>query len=642
MHHTGHRAERTLAITEQITHIGSWEWKPPQETVQWSDELYRIYGYEPQSRIITADFFLSRVHPDDREQVERHVARALEQAGPFQWVERIVRPDGTIRLLETIGEVHCENGSKSLFGTCRDITEQQENLEQIQLYADICRNVQIGLMVWAAEGMSEGGDFRLVTFNRIAEECAGVPLGPRVGQPFQTIFPDAVPGPLQALLGRVATEVRVHEIENSEWSPRQPRRRFNFKAFPLPRSSVGLAVLEITKQAAEQRLRDAEHQVLERVASGAPLAESLTALVEAVEAFAPPVLGSVLLLDVDGKRVRHSAAPHLPEEYVKGIDGSPIGPAAGSCGTAAYLKEPVFVEDIEEDPLWDEYRELARAHGLRACWSTPILATDRRVLGTFAFYYRAPRRPTPEDLNLVARVSRLAGIAIERRQMEEQLRDLSAHVESALEAERTKIAREIHDDLGQSLTALKMDIAWIMRRLRETPLAAGGPLKEKLEQMSCFTDDVIQRVRQISAELRPGVLDDLGLVAAIEWQAHAFEERTGTSCLVRANHSDWPIGREQSTAAFRIVQEALTNVARHAKADLVRIDIEISADGLVVQVEDDGIGIPNEAISSPKSLGLLGIRERVHRLGGTVSVEPAVPRGTLVHFRLPLAQGGAS
>ena len=636
MQHTSQRAERTLAIAEQITHIGSWEWRPAQDVVYWSDELYRIYGYEPQSRTITADFFLSRVHPDDRDHVARHVTRALEQGGPFQWLERIVRPDGTVRLLETVGEVHSENGTKSLFGTCRDITEQRQNLEQIQRYADICRNVQIGLMVWAAEGKSRPSEFTLVMFNRVAEECAGLPLGPVAGQSLGAMFPDAVGGPLEALLGRVANETRIHELENSEWSTRERHRRYNFKAFPLPRASVGLAILEITEQAREQRLREAEHRVLERVASGAPLSESLTALIEAVESFAPPVLGSVLLLDPDGRRVRHGAAPRLPADFVRSIDGSLIGPTAGSCGTAAYLKEPVFVEDIETDRLWDDYRELARAHGLRACWSTPIFATDRRVLGTFAFYYAAPRQPSADDLALVARVSRLAGIAIEHTQMEEQLRDLSAHVESALEAERTRIAREIHDDLGQSLTALKMDIAWILRRLRETPPASGAPLQDKLEQMSAFTDEVIQRVRQISAELRPGVLDDLGLVAAIEWQAHAFEERTGTPCLVRADDGGGSVGREVATAAYRIVQEALTNVVRHAQAQMVRIDIAMGASELEVRVQDDGIGITKEAAGNPKSLGLLGIRERAHRLGGKVSVEPAEPRGTVVRFTLPL------
>src|SRR6185312_17295153 len=155
---------------------------------------------------------------------------------------------------------------------------------------------------------------------------------------------------------------------------------------------------------------------------------------------------------------------------------------------------------------------------------------------------------------------RLAAIAIERRELEDQLRALSAHMESALEAQRTGIAREIHDELGQSLTALKMDIAWILRRAAGDTLDRDG-LTERLRGMSGLADGMIQQVRKISAELRPGVLDDLGLVAAIEWQAQEFEERTGVACFVKSG-GEGSVDRSTSTAVFRIFQEALTNVTR--------------------------------------------------------------------------------
>jgi signal transduction histidine kinase len=160
--------------------------------------------------------------------------------------------------------------------------------------------------------------------------------------------------------------------------------------------------------------------------------------------------------------------------------------------------------------------------------------------------------------------------------------------------------------------------------------------------MSELTDGVIQRVRRISAELRPGVLDDLGLVAAIEWQAGEFEQRTGTPCTVRTNGSHAPIDRSLATAVFRIFQEALTNVTRHAHAEHVEVGIEVDDAALSLAVRDDGVGITQDAAQSPKSLGLLGIRERAHRFGGFVSVGPAVPRGTLVTLRVPLVQPGAA
>jgi signal transduction histidine kinase len=161
----------------------------------------------------------------------------------------------------------------------------------------------------------------------------------------------------------------------------------------------------------------------------------------------------------------------------------------------------------------------------------------------------------------------------------------------------------------------------------------------KLASMSEFADGVIQRVRQISSELRPGVLDDLGLVAAIEWQAEAFQERTGTQCLVRCEGVPLEVGREISTAAFRIFQEALTNVARHAKAQRIEVRITARDSEFCIDIEDDGVGILPERAKNPTSLGLLGLRERAHRLNGDVFVVPVDPHGTRVSLRLPLRPG---
>ena len=185
------------------------------------------------------------------------------------------------------------------------------------------------------------------------------------------------------------------------------------------------------------------------------------------------------------------------------------------------------------------------------------------------------------------------GIALERNKLEEQLRDLSAHVEATLEDERTGIAREIHDELGQSLTALKMDIAWILRRAHTAPdhRCRSTHSSGKLEEMSSLTDEVIRQVRRISSELRPGVLDDLGLVAAIEWQAEDFEERTGTLCVVHSSVSDAVIARPLATAVFRIFQESLTNVSRHAHAEHVDVRIGVDDHDLTLEVGDDGVGI---------------------------------------------------
>ncbi len=180
-----------------------------------------------------------------------------------------------------------------------------------------------------------------------------------------------------------------------------------------------------------------QRDLLERIARRAPLSETLEALVVAAESRSPGMIASVLTLDEDGVHVRHGAAPHLPEAYVRAIDGAAIGPAAGSCGTAAYERRRIIVEDIATDPLWNDYRQLALPHGLQACWSEPIFASDDRVLGTFAMYYRHPRGPEPFELDLIETAARLAAVAIERERIETALRQseqrLAGIIDSAMD-----------------------------------------------------------------------------------------------------------------------------------------------------------------------------------------------------------------
>ena len=170
----------------------------------------------------------------------------------------------------------------------------------------------------------------------------------------------------------------------------------------------------------EGALSAGQGRVLEMIATGAPFQETLDALVRTIEADSPELLGSILLLDDDGQHLRHGAAPSLPAAYSRAIDGGAIGPRAGSCGTAAFRREQVLAADIEIDPLWADYRELAAAHGLRACWSTPIFDANRRVLGTFALYFRAPALPTDRHAKLIEMATHTAAIAIANMKSERE------------------------------------------------------------------------------------------------------------------------------------------------------------------------------------------------------------------------------
>src|SRR3979411_1247622 len=189
------------------------------------------------------------------------------------------------------------------------------------------------------------------------------------------------------------------------------------------------AVTDITESKRAEALRDGENRILEMIARDAPLEEILENLVRVVEAQFAGLLCSVLFLDEDGQHVRHGAAPTLPKAYTNAIDGLSLGPKAGHCGTPMYRREPIVVTDILQDPLWEAYRNVAEPYGLRACWSTPILAHSGRALGSFAMYYREPRSPSPAETRTLEMATHLAGIAIERklaREERERLRQAQA------------------------------------------------------------------------------------------------------------------------------------------------------------------------------------------------------------------------
>ena len=234
--------------------------------------------------------------------------------------------------------------------------------------------------------------------------------------------------------------------------------------------SVHRALREAKERAERKRaeaLLAGEKRLLEMIAKGNSLAMILDALCRLVEELSKGSLSSILLLDPDGKRLWHGAAPSLPKSYTDAIDGAFIGPAAGSCGTAAYRKEPVIVSDISQDPLWANYRDLALPHGLRACWSTPVLASDARVLGTFAIYSREPRSPTPQQQNIIDQITDLASIAIERKQAEEERQAHLGFLECMDQVNRAiqgthDLEQMMSDVLDAVIAIFNCDRAWLV------------------------------------------------------------------------------------------------------------------------------------------------------------------------------------
>jgi signal transduction histidine kinase len=215
------------------------------------------------------------------------------------------------------------------------------------------------------------------------------------------------------------------------------------------------------------------------------------------------------------------------------------------------------------------------------------------------------------------------------KESEDKLRRLAAHLISVREEERAHIAREIHDELGQVLTGIKMEVGWLQKRLKEPALL------EKTDSMSKLIDSTVQTVRKIATGLRPEMLDDMGLVAAIGWQAKDFQKRTGIRCRVKLPPETTKLDIDVATTAFRIFQEILTNVARHSRATRVDIDLGVTDEQVSLEVHDNGVGIAESDLHGRKSLGLLGMHERALLFGGEVSITGSPGHGTRVAVTIP-------
>jgi PAS domain S-box-containing protein len=216
-----------------------------------------------------------------------------------------------------------------------------------------------------------------------------------------------------------------------------------------------------------------------------------------------------------------------------------------------------------------------------------------------------------------------------------QLRALTAHLQYIQEEEGKRIAREIHDELGQVLTGLNIELSELVSQISKLRNKTNrDSLLKKIQSMSNLLDNTLQALRRIITELRPGILDDLGLVPALEWQAQEFQERTGIKCDFSSENID--LDRERSTAIFRICQESLTNVARHANATRVNIGLKEDTDNVILEVTDNGRGVKEEEIQNSQSFGILGMRERALLFGGEINITGRQGQGTTVTVHIPI------
>jgi|GEM_PF-5819624 len=276
-------------------------------------------------------------------------------------------------------------------------------------------------------------------------------------------------------------------------------------------------------------------------------------------------------------------------------------------------------------------REVA-ASGEPRTWDEDIFQQDQRL------WYRVQAQPISDDKGRIEAVAKITRNITELKQAEtevqesrRQLRALSAHLDSVRDSESMRISRQIHDELGQALTCLKMDVAWLRKRLDQSQTQ----LLDKAVEMETFTDRTIEIVQRIASELRPIILDDLGLADAIEWLVADLEARTEIEFHTVIEPEDIELGNQKAYALYRILQEALTNVVRHSGATLVNVSLIDDGETVTLEVRDNGRGIGEEQIFQTDSIGLFQIRERAEFLEGRLEISGEVGRGTTIILNFP-------
>jgi signal transduction histidine kinase len=366
--------------------------------------------------------------------------------------------------------------------------------------------------------------------------------------------------------------------------------------------------------------------------------------------------GQVLRLSDDGTMLEAIHAFGYPPDYAARYSRFALSEPMPSASVVR-SGQPLWIASQAE--FFERYPELARhrpAGRYEALVITP-LRFECRILGTLVISFDTVQLFSEEDRGLVAALSDLCAQALERARLyteaqslnarleesvaartaeleesREQLRRLSARLEDVRELERARVAREVHDEIGQQLSGLKMDAFWL-----QAHLGADQPrLIEKAQAMSSLLNKTIAAVRQISTDLRPGLLDDFGLLAAVEWQVHDFQQRHATLARLQSSVDEVLLPPETATAVFRVFQDALSNVARHAEATEVTVRIDAGPGCVVLQVHDNGHGVNLPNIEQAGGLGLMSMRERMKRLGGEFSLESSPGHGTTARIKIPI------
>lgn len=601
------QSESDLAEAQRVARLGSWYFDTTTNSVRWSEELYRIFDLEKSTFGVTYESFLSKVHPDDRPKVVQTNTNARSNGEPFELEYRIVSQNGQQKNIREIGHVKKDGEGNviGLFGIAQDITERnlfKENLEHSHSLLDAAiESTADGLLVVDNNG-------RITKYNRKFIELWSIP---------QSI--------LATNNDDIALTYVLEQLETPEDFLSKVKTLYahpDAESFDVLRFKDG-RILERYSQ--PQRLND---KIVGRVWSfrDATIRSRTEKALKEDEAKLRTIFDilPVGLSIIDGERnitdmnsaleniVGMSKKNIIVGEYKKRryvrSDGSLI--PIDDFPSSRAMKEQRVVKDMEigiklenNDTIWTSV----------SAAPIPINGSGVVVVTT--------------DINERKRSER----ALHKTQT--RLRQLSHRLMEVQENERRMLARELHDEIGQILTAVKIDLEVL--RQNELPDNLRIRLNDDIETL----DNCLQQVRNLSIDLRPSILDDLGLIAALQWQLNRQKERAGFNTRFNSDELPFRMHTDLETACFRVAQESLTNISRHAKAKNVIVELRITDSGIFLTIHDDGIGFdvdnPFNDVIHGMTFGLLSMQERVNLLGGDLEITSMIGKGTTIKARLP-------
>lgn len=675
--------ETRLDLVFQGTNDGIWDLDLRTDQVYFSRRWKAMLGYRDDELENELEAWRSRIHPEDRKRVLQAVEDFLAgRTSTYRLVHRLRHKDGSYRWILARGAAaYGEDGQPyRMTGSHTDITDQKKteaNLQRQAEFENLVTSISTSFInlplaeidAGIHEALRRIGEFTQVdrsyvfqfSGDRSTMDCTHEWTAPGVAPQAQAMRGVPVEAfawsNAQLMSGQVLHIPRVADLPSEASAERREFQRQRIRsllAVPMSYRSEPLGFLgfdcvheekswvaadvqllqivgEIFVNALEhkraQSIQAGQRQYLELLATGGEFSAILHSLVEIIEEQWPGMLGLILLMDEDGIHLHIGAAVSLPQDYLDSIEGLEIGPLVGSCGTACFTGERVIVEDILTDPRWDGLRDLAVEYGLRACWSEPVINQEGRVVGTFAMYYRQPRAPTPAELQTIETAAHLVGVAIEHQDARQALLEAHQTMEQRVAAERSRLARDLHDAVTQTLFSTSL-IAEVLPRLWDKDPDEG---RLRLEEIRELTRGALAEMRTLLLELRPVALEYTEIEDLLRQLIEAFRGRARlpVSLEVEQAHT---LPLDVRVAVYRIAQEALNNIAKHAAASQVSVSLTADHGFAHLEVNDDGKGFESPPDGS-EHLGMGIMQERAEGVGGSLEITSRPGEGTCVTFR---------